>query len=541
MKRSLILIVLLALIAAASAYLFATDMMASLDNYRSPIDPADLPGGEPVGTPLTSRVVLVLIDGLRYDQSMDAEVMPTLAALREQGAWAKMHSRPPSYSQTGYSMIFTGAWPEWNGGPVMNIPYEDIYAWPHETIFSVVHQAGKTSATSGYYWFGSLIPQEEVRSGFNTPGEDNAADMAVMKAALPMLAENKDAFVLIHLDQGDYAGHHEGGPLSAGGKAAARRMDDMLAQVAAQLDFSTDTLMVLSDHGHVVMGGHGGTDADVLVEPFLLVGKGIQPGKYNDIQMIDVASTTAVLLGTSIPAASMGTPRTEMLTVPAETMQTLPERLLAQQTSLISAYAGAVEQTWSAPETLDVETELTHLRAPGLLMERLMRAVLGAVLLALIGLGVWNLAGKERGWMIAGALAAAGLFHLRFAVLDGMPYSLSPMTGIMDFLLYAILTQLAALLLVGGVLAGFRGWLKEGAGPAALNFMRLGISSLGLYSVIPLVFMVLYGVRAVWYLPDFGWSFAALFCCFQIIAVAVASLLLAAVAGGMGALLKKKA
>jgi len=50
--------------------------------------------------------------------------------------------------------------------------------------------------------------------------------------------------VLIHLDQVDHAGHHEGGPNSPAWDEAAARVDSMIGQIAGELDFSQDTLVV---------------------------------------------------------------------------------------------------------------------------------------------------------------------------------------------------------------------------------------------------------------------------------------------------------
>src|SRR5512136_2847535 len=67
--------------------------------------------GAPLGAPLTRRVVFVLIDALREDTSLKPDVMPFLNELRGRSAAATIHSRPPSYSQPGYSTLLTGAWP----------------------------------------------------------------------------------------------------------------------------------------------------------------------------------------------------------------------------------------------------------------------------------------------------------------------------------------------------------------------------------------------------------------------------------------------
>ena len=113
--------------------------------------------------------------------------MPFLNELRGRGASATMHSRPPSYSEPGYSTLLTGAWPDLSDGPTINLDYEAIPTWTQDDLVSAVHRADLKTAVAGYYWFERLIPQAAVDASFYTPGEDAAADRAVVDAALPWL------------------------------------------------------------------------------------------------------------------------------------------------------------------------------------------------------------------------------------------------------------------------------------------------------------------------------------------------------------------
>lgn len=111
------------LVIAAGAYLWTSHLMDSVCAYRSPLHSTPPEPGQPLGAPLTRRVVFVLIDALRDDTSRRPEVMPFLNELRGRGAWATMHSRPPSYSEPGYSVLFTGARPDLGDGPMINLDY----------------------------------------------------------------------------------------------------------------------------------------------------------------------------------------------------------------------------------------------------------------------------------------------------------------------------------------------------------------------------------------------------------------------------------
>ncbi len=156
-------------------------------------------------------------------------------------------------------------------------------AFTQDNIFAAAQRAGLNTAVSGYAWFEGMLANSGVDAGFYTPGEDNAADIEVVAAALPWLTEDYQ-LVLIHLDQVDYAGHHEGGPRSPNWNAAAMRTDSMLSQIVAQLDLTQDTVLVISDHGQIDRGGHGGPEPITLVEPFVLAGAGVVPGNYGQCE-----------------------------------------------------------------------------------------------------------------------------------------------------------------------------------------------------------------------------------------------------------------
>ena len=541
------------LILSAGAYFWATNLINSLYAYRSPLQQAPPTPGEaplPPGT-LTHRVVFVLVDGLREDTALQAEIMPFLSELRSQGAWASMHSRPPSYSEPGYSVLFTGAWPELSDGPTINLEYEDIPTWTQDNLFSAAQRAGVRTAVSGYYWFEKLIPQAAVNLSFYTEGEDREADRKVVDEALPWLQGDLAGLVLIHLDQVDYAGHHEGGPSDTNWAAAARRSDDLLREIAAQLDLSHDTLVVCSDHGHIDAGGHGGQDAITLVEPFVLFGAGVQPGHYADIDMADVAPTLAVLLGANLPAASQGQPLSGMLSLTSEQRTSIQDALLKQQQQLLGNYL--VASGISFPETsasdavrliansgyagdgenptASHQAALELARQERLNRERLPRAILSlaAALLPLLFIFVtWR---RESAWLLAGAGLFMLLFNLIYAVIAGRTYSLSSVTGAGDLILsvggMAFLAFLASWILVLWRLDAFR----KGSHYAAGISLWLALFSIYLLSLPVLLNFTINGLLVGWTLPDFSSMFLAFLALIQILFVGVLGMLF----GGAGA------
>jgi predicted AlkP superfamily pyrophosphatase or phosphodiesterase len=224
----------------------------------------------------------------------------------------------------------------------MNLNYDDIPTFTQDNLYSAAYRAGLHTAISSYYWFEKLIPQLTVSASFYTKGEDKTADEQVTEAAIPWLRDGQYQLMLIHLDQVDYAGHYEGGPIDPRWDAAATRADQLLEQIATTMDLTQDTLLVISDHGQIDTGGHGGQDPIVLMEPFVMAGKGVIPGNYGDVQMVDVAPTVASILGTSIPATNQGHPLVAMYDFSLDQVDAINNQLSTQQSQLARLYQEAI-------------------------------------------------------------------------------------------------------------------------------------------------------------------------------------------------------
>ena len=552
-KAALVLIagVMACLLIAALAYLWATAQMDSLYAHRSPLadqPPAPArPSPAPATTALSSRVVFVLGDALREDTSLKPEVMPFLAELRARGASdaerptasATIHSRPPSYSAPSYTVLFTGAWPDLSDGPAMNLAYEEYSAWTQDNLFSAAHRAGLSTAVSGFNWFEKLIPQEAVAASFYTAGEDAAADRAVVDAALPWLAEDRHQLVLIHLDQVDYAGHHEGGPLDPRWDAAARRVDDRLREIAATLDFSRDTLLVVSDHGQIDRGGHGGQDPITLVEPFVLVGAGVKPGNYGDVNQVDVAPTLAALLGANIPASAQGRVLTEMLALTDDQMTSIGRAAATQQAQLAAVYGAAINRPITAASGADPvaghQAAMAAARNARLNSERLPRAGLAVVLLGLLIAAIYRARGRDLAgqgqarplrWIALGTAVYLLAFNLRYAVVQGRTYSLSSVLGADELILSTAVTASLAMLAGWAVVVIGTRLYRRPPGDAARLVLAWTLLTAAITSLPALVSYVLNGAIIGWTLPDFGTFFLGLLAVLQTLFVAAAGLIL---------------
>lgn len=526
--------VLILVLAAVGAYFWASSLMDSLYAFRSVLADRPPQPGAALGVPDTRQLVFVLIDGLRYDTATDPQVMPFLNKLRQQGAWARMHSRPPSYSEAAYTVLFSGAWPDLSDGPAINAPYAEIRPWTQDNLFSAAARAGLRTAVSGYYWFQKLIPPGAVAQSFYTPGEDQEADRQVIQAASPWLADKSLRLILIHLDQVDFAGHHEGGPVDPRWNAAARRVDDHLRQITSQLDLAQDTLVVASDHGHLDRGGHGGQDAVVLEEPFLLVGAGAAPGNFSDLTMVDVAPTLAALLGVNLPASSQGGVRTDLLTLNPQKAAGLPGALLAQQTQLLVNYQQAIGSRLEAqpgPDPVSANQRVIQAaREQRLNSERLPRLILASAWLAIplaLFLRKFN---REKGWLLLGSLIYLAAFNLSYIFLFRKTFSLSSVNSPDELILESAALTLGSLLL-GGLIYSWQVKIRQGGRARAAELgLNLALAIGYLLTLVVLLDFVVNGAVVTWTLPDFTTSFLGFSSLLQILFVSLGGLFLSGIA-----------
>ncbi|NMB63064.1 MAG: hypothetical protein GYA18_12115, partial [Chloroflexi bacterium] len=419
-KRSLRIGIISLVLIALVTYFWADALIDSLFDYRSPLAQDPPVAGQAAGSPLTRRVVLVLVDALREDTSLDPQVMPFLTRLRQSAAWATMHSRTPSYSAPGWTTILTGAWPDINDSQPANPPDEEnVRTFTQDDIFAAAQRAGLQTAVSGYFWFEDMLANSGIDAGFYTPHEDNSADQDVMEAVMPWLEDPAYQLVLVHLDQVDYAGHYQGGPQHPNWNAAAARVDAMLTDIAGVLDLQQDTLLIFSDHGQIDQGGHGGHEAVTLVEPFVMLGAGVIPGHYADIDMTDIAPSVAALLGTSLPASNQGRVLTDMLRLPAgQSAADFDQALLAQQNNLLHSYQTSLGFDSSVQPLItsvaDTAALMDALRAGRLQQERLPRLILAALLVIVLVIFVVPRWKHENGWLLLGAALNLGIVNLLY-------------------------------------------------------------------------------------------------------------------------------
>ena len=528
MKKNYQIIVgiLICLCLAGFAYLWATNLMQSLYNYRSPISNSPPTPGESTGPSITSKVVIILIDALRVDTAFNSNVMPFLNKMRNDSAWGIMHSQTPSYSEPGWTTILTGAWPEISDGPAMNLDYANIYPFTQDNIFSAAHRNGFKTAISGYYWFEKLLPSGSVDKGFYTEGEDDQADQEVLAAATPWLNDDAIDLILIHIDQVDYAGHHQGGPRSNYWDEAATRADAMVNTIVGELDLKQDTILILSDHGQIDSGGHGGQETNVLTEPYLFAGKSIKPGNFPDIQMVDIAPTISVLLGLNIPATNQGQPLLDILKINAEKISMVEVAISNQQNQLLNAYSDAINQkvTLGNGETSVTSAQNSIIFARN---TRLNSEILKRALIIIVFLGtcfIFMLRNQKRkiifSYLLTGILFLM-LFNFRYFLIDKHPYSLSWITSQNELVSYITVTSFISYLISWLFFNIVTKTFFKSPQEISLNTLYITISTI--FSVASPIYLsfVINGPLVSWTLPDMLSMYLAFLALLQCMFIAI--------------------
>jgi hypothetical protein len=285
----------------------------------------------PTGSPSSSGVTILLIDGLRIDASRR---MPTLNALRAQGADLEAQVGTPSFSRPGRATIAVGAPPDIHGVTTNRqkraIPLDNI-------IRRVGAIQGHCRIAGSKIWSGlfgadidrcGVYREGEAKEGPGAFARQVGAVRSAQEAGIAFVLEQKAMLRIADIISTDFAAHEYGGT-SPEYIAEVGRADALLAGLLKGLDLTRETLVVVADHGHRELGGHGGEEAEVLAIPVVLAGAGIKPGTRAKVEQADLAPTVAALLGTALPAAASGRPLIEILA--DESRRPFLENAAAQQ------------------------------------------------------------------------------------------------------------------------------------------------------------------------------------------------------------------
>lgn len=284
--------------------------------------------------PLSERVLLIVLDGIRVDT---ATQMPALQSLASRGASGTLRTVWPSLSNPARATLVTGAYPEVHG-VTANSPYDPP---PVASLFGAARGAPMPFAAAGSpFWARAFADgdEDQFRSHEKEPETADTMTLAewqddTCSADLRFLGLVRKGFLIAGITVADSAGHEYGGE-SPEFLDAARAVDACIDRFVQAFDDGSTTLVVTSDHGHVTgngMGGHGGWEDNVRNVPVVFAGAGIAPERGWTAEQTSIAPTIAALLGLPLPALAQGPVLWDVLDAEPAWFETARPQAAAQQ------------------------------------------------------------------------------------------------------------------------------------------------------------------------------------------------------------------
>ena len=290
-------------------------------------EPAALPAAEGSGQAAVPRTRVLLIDGLTAEV---AGTLPAWRAVCERGLTLQIDVGFPTVSLPVEVALWTGLTQQQTGIVTRSGHGGRPLEPPLDRRGIPAQVAGSIAVAENHGWI--------VRSlGFShaEPAADPAAanlDVdaagwadrweAVARAAVASSAR----LVFVHVLRVDVAGHAHG--LSPAYEQGAREADAILGRlVAADPDARW---FILSDHGHLAPGGHGGEERAVRQVEGCIAGPGVAAGRGQLVHVVDVARALADSTGATLDPGSRGRPITGALAAPLAPDQAVPPLALGR-------------------------------------------------------------------------------------------------------------------------------------------------------------------------------------------------------------------
>ncbi|MDO8848762.1 MAG: alkaline phosphatase family protein [Coriobacteriia bacterium] len=473
---------------------------------------------DPIPDAQPRRVVLVLIDGLRDDAS---RTMASISGLRARGADVHLTVPQPSLSYPTWTTILTGA-PQQISGVTTN-----WYEGPVEveTLFDVAVGSGRSVVISGPVDLDEMYSASEVATATSLIEWDNDAYSSdkVVDNALALDAEVGGAdFIFVLLPDVDNAGHNYGGS-SAEYADVVAKVDVDLARLIEGLDDGATTFVVLPDHGHIDVGGHGGWEEPVTRTFAALAGPGVAQIE-TEANLEDIAPTVAVIAGMQAPLQGTGTAIDAVLT---DQNGAARNAEFVRSAGITLAYVRRVlgDEGVRGIESIGSPADLASMRADAdaerLAKERDSRKALliGAIVAVLVAAAVIGIASwRALVAALVGTAVYAAVYNALFFGAHRLTWSLSAFneeTMLDAFfnqrMLETVLAGVAACLVAALVYAALR---KEPRGPQsgyAVEWLALGSATV-LMAQAALVVQVAYflwqwGAQVTWILPNMQAAF----------------------------------
>jgi hypothetical protein len=263
---------------------------------------------------LTLRHVLVIgVDGVRFDL-LGPEVTPVIWAFGRDGFLGPVpvDETTPTWSGPCWATIVTGAGVDGHGITGNDLTGHRLAE--HPDFVTVATRAGLPTLLAVSAWpplavaedGGPLFAEATRREFVPVPKRSvagwDAADEAITELAAQILATDAPRLSFVYLGAVDAAGHvlGAGPPYRWAARVADQRVGRLLAAVRSRPACADEgwTIVVVTDHGHLDQGGHGGREPEVTMAWAAAAGPGIVPGGPSLItRQTEVAPLVLAALG----------------------------------------------------------------------------------------------------------------------------------------------------------------------------------------------------------------------------------------------------
>jgi hypothetical protein len=243
--------------------------------------------------PTLRHVLVIGVDGVRFDL-LGPEVTPVIWGFGQHGFLGPVpvDEATPTWSGPCWATIATGAGVDGHGITGNDLTGHRLA--DHPDFVTVATRAGLPTLLAVSSWpplavaeDGGPLFAEAGRREFVAVAEVSleawdAADEATTALAASILAEDGPRLSFVYLGAVDITGHAVGAGAAyrQAARAADERVGRLLAAVRSRPGYAAEgwTTVVVTDHGHLDQGGHGGREPEVATAWAAAAGPGIRPG-----------------------------------------------------------------------------------------------------------------------------------------------------------------------------------------------------------------------------------------------------------------------
>jgi hypothetical protein len=267
-----------------------------------------------------ARVRVVLVDGLA---AANARLLPAWRAVCDRGLALDVDVGFPTVSLPVEVALWTGLTQQQTG----ILMRSDHPLVPPLADGIPAHVPGSRAIAEDHGWIVRSLGFADVRppADPSDPSKVKDAEPAAwreiwMSRAYDAVASDA-RLAFVHVLRVDTMGHRTG------------RASAAYAATAGAADAIVDTLVaaapdarwfLLSDHGHLDDGGHGGEERELRRVQACIAGSGVAHGNGGPIHIVDVARALADSLGVKLDPAALGRPLAQALAAPLDGDQAVP-------------------------------------------------------------------------------------------------------------------------------------------------------------------------------------------------------------------------